>query len=95
MYAVVCTKYSGRNYRGELVDLFDEDVSVFETLEDANDNAEMQWHYLTEKERKLTHICVCIVRDDEPRDEDGNIDLANFSGYYEAEGGFDSESLRR
>lgn len=92
MYATVYTRYIRRNYRGELVDPVDSDDRYFDTLEAANEDAKMQWHHLTESERNRTHICVYFVRDDEPRDEDGNIDLAHFSGYYFAEGGFDSES---
>lgn len=84
---------------------WDEYEDVFETLEEANQHANMDWSHLTPKEKAEHHIFVVEVTEAELREEtktgriseedweDGNIPWTLPSSYSPADGGFDSEAL--
>lgn len=75
------------------------DVTVFDTLEEANKEAEMLWDHLTysEKKDKDNRVYVLDVRSsdllEDAIDEDGNIDWAANSGGGYVDGRFDSDDL--
>lgn len=69
-------------------------VKAFRTLEEANDDAREQWHYLTERERKQRHIWVFRVNredlDQSIADEYLPIDWKAYGCAGSTEGCFDS-----
>ena len=72
--------------------------SQFDSLEEANDDAEMQWHYLTKDERKERHVYVAVVTGTDLDPEEllkpyNEIDWNNNYSCDLPEGGFDSEKL--
>lgn len=75
------------------------DITVFDTLEEANKEAEMLWDHLTysEKKDKDNRVYVLDVRSsdllEDAIDEDGNIDWAANSGGGYIDGRFDSDDL--
>jgi hypothetical protein len=63
-------------------------MEVFDTLEEANREAEMLWEHLTDREQKFTHVYVLDVKKSDLEDE-GDWESFTSGGY--CEGRFDSE----
>lgn len=74
------------------------DISVFNTLEEANKAARDLWLRLTIAERSKRQISVgCVTRDmldEEAIDEDGNIDWTMSTDILGAEGTFDTDDIQ-
>ena len=72
----------------------DVDVNIFESLEEANAEAEKLWKHLTAKEQADRHVSVAKVDESCLQDgaiEDGEIDWTCFNSTLYVEGAFDSE----
>lgn len=76
----------------------DQDVDVFDTLAEANADAEYQWNHLTRQEKKERHIFVGHVEDrkeylNDWAFEDGEVDYAAYHSTDTEEGYFDSNKV--
>ena len=75
--------------------LEDVHAEVYESLEDANNNAKYNWNHLTDAEQKKNHVFVAEVTDSDLYDdaiEDGEvIDWTAYKQYNTPESGFDSD----
>lgn len=71
---------------------------VFDTMEEANEEAECQWDHLTRREQKDRHIFVGHVEDKEEylndwAFEDGEVDWTAYHSVDTGEGYFNSENM--
>lgn len=79
--------------------LRDEFLAVFDTLEDANYDAEAKWNYLTAGEQKKQRVRVVFVEDstdfleDDAFGEDGKVDFTLYHSTGFEPNGFDSANL--
>lgn len=69
----------------------DVDYKVYDTLAEANDAADMAWHYLTKRERARTTIDVGVVTEADLFDwaideDDGTIDWTAVANYRTPQG---------
>lgn len=75
----------------------DEYVYAFDSLDDANREAERLWDHLTKREQKKRTICVGFVTEEDlypdAIDEDGEIEWAAHHSYSVGVGFFNSSTL--
>lgn len=73
------------------------DVYAFDTLEEANNEAEFLWRHLTHSEQKKRRVCVGLVTEadlyDDAVNEDGNVDWCAYHSYRCEDGFFNSDKL--
>lgn len=88
-YLAIDRAYHGSN--------FDEWVYAFDSLGEANDEAERLWNHLTKREQKNHTVCVGFVTEEDlypdAIDEDGEIEWAAHHSYSVGEGFFNSATL--
>lgn len=85
-YIVVVYTYNHDLADYPTADVIDADYKAYDTLAEANDAADMAWHYLTKRERARTTIDVGAVTEDDLFDwavdeDDGTIDWTAVANY--------------